>query len=160
MTFLIIQSFKKCQIFTGHISYSRKLYQKNRWLYEAPKIKLHLPFTSTPKKLEFYNMYNMNFSSKCSTSNLSIFQFESNDFYFKLNDFYFKLNDFYLDLKWLLQTTDRPSDLLILPTLRKVHAAARPYCPELQQWPPAALAHFSHKKCKRHYAKCKSHAKM
>ena len=25
-----------------------------RWHYEAPKIKLHLPFASTPKKFKFY----------------------------------------------------------------------------------------------------------
>ena len=30
--------------------------QSKQWWYEAPKIKLHLPFTSTPKKLEFYKM--------------------------------------------------------------------------------------------------------
>ena len=32
---------------------SRKKY---RWQYEAPKIKLHLPFTSTPEKFKFYKM--------------------------------------------------------------------------------------------------------
>ena len=32
------------------------IYHLNRWRYEAPKIKLHLPFTSTPKKFEYYKM--------------------------------------------------------------------------------------------------------